>query len=426
MGPVKSLNDAIDVLQPGPIEPGNPWYVEPEVHMHSGRKLPPLARLRAQLLRSHDADRYFLSGHIGSGKSTELKRMLADPAIQQRFYVVDFEIAPTDRPSLSSHQLLFLIAATLYERAKGDKALVVFEKKEKWLGILQRMDGALYGSQGLAAKGGKFGLEFDLFFVKLRQELNVDEGRRKEFRRFAETQGSVLVELIDALADDIGTALVHAGLPSRVLVAIDDLEKVEHEEQLREIFETNLGAFLAPRVPVLATVPPSLTFGGPGTALGQRVTHLRPIQVLKKITVRDPMSAADPSGVDLLQRVLAARIDLGLFEPRVIEEAAVYSGGVIRDFFGLLRLAAILALDLYGQPSVDSVAFDDVLIEETNNLTRALYPTDKEALREIHESHALKGPSQLDYMRRSVVLEYNHDGIWWDASPMLWRWLERT
>ena len=426
MAPVKTLNEAIDVLQPGPIEPGNAWYVEPEVHMHSGRKLAPLARLRAQLLRSHETDRHFLSGHIGSGKSTELKRMLADPAIRQRFYVVDFEIAPTDRPSLSSHQLLFHIAAALYERAKNDRSLVAFDKKDKWLGILQRMDAAIYGAQGLVAKGGKFGLEFDLFFVKLRQELSVDEARRKEFRKFAETQGSVLVELIDALVDDLGTALVKAGLPSRVLVAIDDLEKVEHEEQLREIFETNLGAFLAPRVPILGTVPPSLTFGGPGTALGQRVTHLRPIQVLKKVAARNPMSVSDPSGIELLRRVLAARVDLNLFEPSVIDEAAVYSGGVIRDYFGLLRLAAIQALDLYGQSSVDAVAFDDVLIEETNNLTRTLYPADKEALREIHESHTLEGANQLDYMRRSIVLEYNHDGIWWDASPMLWRWLERT
>lgn len=156
------------------------------------------------------------------------------------------------------------------------------------------------------------------------------------------------------------------------------------------------------------------------------MTHLRPIQVLKKISTRDPMGAVDPSGVDLLRRVLAARVDLGLFEPKVIDEAAVYSGGVIRDFFRLLRLAAIQAADLYAQDSVDAVAFEDVLVEETNNLVRTLYPADKESLREIHESHALKDPGQLDYMRRSVVLEYNHDGIWWDAAPMLWRWLERT
>ncbi len=74
---------------------------------------------------------------------------------------------------------------------------------------------------------------------------------------------------------------------------------------------------------------------------------------------------------------------------------------------------------------MDPIAFEDVLVEETNNLTRTLYPADKEALREIHEGHALKNPSQLDYMRRSVVLEYNHDGIWWEAAPMLWQWLDK-
>lgn len=424
--PATSLSDAIDALQSGAIEPGSPWYVQPEVPVSHERKLPPLARLRAQLLRSSDTERFFLSGHIGSGKSTELKRMLVDPAVLQRFYVVAFDIQPTDRPSLSSHQLLFLIAAELYRRAKEDEALVAFDRKDRWQRILERMDRALYGEKGLVVRGGKLGLDFDLFFLKLRQEISVDHARRVEFQRLAETQGSILVDLVDALADDLANALAKAGLPHRVLVAIDDLEKVQKEEQLQEIFDANLGAFLAPRVPILVTVPPSITFGGPGSALGQRVTHMRPIQVLKKSDARDPMSAEDPAGMDMMRRILAARVDPGLFAPEVVNEAAVYSGGVIRDFFYLLRLAAIQAADLYGQSAVDAVAFGDVLVEETNNLARMLYPSDRQALREIHRAHALKEAAQLDYMRRSVVLEYNHDGIWWEVAPMLWEWLEKT
>ncbi|EYF01519.1 hypothetical protein [Chondromyces apiculatus] len=425
MGLAASLNEAIDVLQPEPIEPDSPWYVRPEVLAHSGRKLAPLAELRAQLLNSRDSDRYLLSGHLGSGKSTELKRLLADPEIQKRFYVVQFAVEPTALPSLTSHHLLFLIASELYRRASSTEALTAFDKKDRWLDLLQRMNTALYGPDAQVARSGKFGLEFDLFFVKLRQELNVDEARRKEFRNFAETQGSVLVDLIDALVDDLRTALGHAGLPARVLVAVDDLEKVQHEAQLREMFDTNLGAFLAPQVPLLVTVPPSITFGGSSTPLGRKVIHLRPVQVLKKEAAKDPLGAADPHGIDLLRRVLAARVEPQLFEPGVVDEAAVYSGGVLREFFYLLRTAAIQASYLYGQDTVDAVTFEDVLVEERNKLARTLYPADREALREIHATHALSNPDQLDYMRRSVVLEYNHDAIWFDVAPLLWQWLDR-
>lgn len=164
----------------------------------------------------------------------------------------------------------------------------------------------------------------------------------------------------------------------------------------------------------------------PATALGQQATHLFPIQVLTKKAARDPMSIADEGGVDVMRRALAARIDLDLFEPGVVEKAAVYSGGVIRVFFRLVRAASMYALDLYGLAKVDSATLEDVLADEMNKLTRMLYPVDREALREIHESHALKDPSQLEYVRRSLVIEYDHDGIWCAASPMLWRWLERT
>ncbi len=422
----RTLDEAISALALDPIEPGSPWYVAPTISVASGKKLPPLARLRAQLLRSEETDRFFLSGHIGSGKTTELRRLLADPEIRRRFYVVAFDVAPTDRPSLSSHELLFLVAAELYRRASTDDALTCFEKKDRWLGILKRMDAALYGPTGLHVQGGKFGVVFDLFFLKLSQDISVDDVRRKEFRRFAETQGSALVDLIDALVADLASALVHAGLPHRVLVAIDDLEKLQRQDQFHEIFETNLGALLAPRVPLLVTVPPSLTFGAPGTGLGQRVTHLRPIQVLTKTAAADPAAAADAAGIATLRSILAARLVPGLFTPQVVSDAALYSGGVIREFVRLLRLSAIQALDLYGQKKVTNVAFEDVLVEERNGLARTLYPTDKEALRAIHETHALKDPTELDYMRRSVVFEYNHEGIWWEAAPMLWEWLSKA
>ncbi len=415
-----TLDDAYQALDLAPIGPDDPVYVQPTVPVGS-HHLPPLARLRAQLLVATRQDRFFVSGHVGSGKSTELRRLLADPDILRRFYVVSFEIAPQQRPSLSSHELLFFMAAQLHARASADPNLVKFDKSKKWLGILERLETALYGKAGVHATGGKFGLTVDLFFVKLSQELAVQEGRRREFRKFAETQGSVLVELIDALADDIGTALLHAGLPHRVLLAVDDLEKLPSAEQLREIFDTNLGALLAPQPPIVLTVPPSITFGG---ALGARVNHLRPLQVLKKSDVVDPLAAEDPTGVAVMRSVFDARVAPGLVDAEVVRQAAVYSGGVLRDFFSLLRFS-ILQAQIYGQANVDLIAWRDTLTEERNRLAAGLYPSDKTALRAIRAAHSLADPAQLDYLRRSLVIEHNHEDIWWDAAPMLWGWLAK-
>lgn len=419
-----TLDEAYEALDLAPLGPDDPVYVQVTTVVGGGRHLPPLSRLRGQLLKSHEQDRFFLSGHIGSGKSTELNRLLADRSIQQRFYVVALNIEPQHRPSLSSHELLFLMAAQLHARASADESLVKFDKSKRWMGILERLDAALYGAKGIVTKGGKFGLSFDLLFARLTQELAVEQGRRTEFRTFAETQGSVLVELIDTLVEDIGTALVTAGLPHRVLLVVDDVEKLSTDKQFIEIFDTNLGALLAPKVTILLTVPPSVTFGGPGGALGKNVNHLRPIQVLKKTTALDPTSAEDPAGVAVMRSIFEARVRPGLFDPEVVREAALYSGGVVRDFFNLLRFSIIQA-QLYDQEHVDPIAWEDTLTEEKTRFVATLYPRDKEALRGIREAHALSDPGQLDYARRSVLIEHNHDGIWWEASPMLWEWLHQ-
>jgi hypothetical protein len=171
-------------------------------------------------------------------------------------------------------------------------------------------------------------------------------------------------------------------------------------------------------------LPANITFGGPTTELGANITHIRPAQVLGKVATMDPLAAADPGGTEYLRRVLAQRVRDGLFDPDVVRHAAVYSGGVLRAFFELLRNAAIRAADLYGLTTVNAVTFNDQLEDEKNNLARATYPADRTVLAEIHRSHELPDRAALILMTTSLVLEYNHAGIWWEANPLLWHVLK--
>ncbi len=99
MPTAQTLSDAIAVLTPEPLDEAHEdWYVANPTTTPSGHLVPPLGMLRASLLRARDAERLFLSGHIGAGKSTELKRLLRDPAIRRRHFVVDFKLADEEIP----------------------------------------------------------------------------------------------------------------------------------------------------------------------------------------------------------------------------------------------------------------------------------------------------------------------------------------
>lgn len=174
------------------------------------------------------------------------------------------------------------------------------------------------------------------------------------------------------------------------------------------------------------TLPATVTFGGPTTELGANITHIRPIQVLKKTTAATPLDAIDRAALPYMRAVLGKRVREGLFDDDVVESAAVYSGGVLRKFFELLRNAAIRAADLYELPTVNSITFNDQLEEEKNNLARATYPADRVMLAQIHEHHELPTREALPLMNASLVLEYNHTGIWWEANPLVWHILTQT
>ncbi|WP_437978913.1 hypothetical protein WMF11_22775 [Sorangium sp. So ce295] len=75
---------------------------------------------------------------------------------------------------------------------------------------------------------------------------------------------------------------------------------------------------------------------------------------------------------------------------------------------------------------MDEIAWEDTLTEEKTRFIATLYPKDREALRAIREAHLLADAEQLEYARRSVVIEHNHDGIWWEVAPMLWEWLDKA
>jgi hypothetical protein len=269
MPTAQTLSEAIDVLTPEPLdEAHNDWYVGNPTTTPGGHVVHPLGMLRASLLRSRDAERLFLSGHIGAGKSTELKRLLRDPAIRRRYFVVDFRLADEEIPEVTSTHLLFIIAAELYQRADAQDLLK--RGRKRWEAILKRIDERFFGQKGVSREGS-VDLKFNLLFMELRQQLKLVDSKRKEFRSFAESETTILVDLINALAEDIQLALLEQSLPERVLVVIDDIDKIRSALQIDDIFNKNLALLRAPRIPVLMTLPADITFRRPDD--GSRLEH---------------------------------------------------------------------------------------------------------------------------------------------------------
>ena len=99
--------------------------------------------------------------------------------------------------------------------------------------------------------------------------------------------------------------------------------------------------------------------------------------------------------------------------------AALYSGGVAREFFHLLREAALLGI-VESAARVDRNLVERAIREARVRLQYGLYPSDHQALVAVHKTHQLASAPQAAYLDRSIVLEYNHDELWYEVTPLLW------
>jgi hypothetical protein len=429
-----TLDDALDVLELQPLdflggEQQSPardpaFYVEPPPRDDESDGLPgpgPAERLRDQLLSQHRPAKLFLSGHVGSGKSTQINKLAADSAIRGAFSVVLVRIEAGLVPFLDAAQLLFLMAGNILDFGVREHLL---SEGGRWKGIVRDLDARLHGDKGVVAKEGAVSAEFNLLFIKIREDLKLSEQRRRQFREIGETQQSLLLDLLNALTLDIETTLTDQGKHHSLLLLIDDLDKVRGPEQQKDIFNTNLGLLHVLPFRALYTVPTGVVFGPSRAEVRRALEHLYPVRVLDKAPDGfDPEKAFIPDSDAFFRKALDQRVAPSLFEDAAVRLAAIYSGGVLREFFRLLRSAVGIArhnkLDL-----VDVRALRAAIRDERRRDTMGLYASDYQALLAIHETHDMAKDEERRYLDEARVLECYNDKTWYEVNPLLWKVLK--
>jgi hypothetical protein len=427
-----TLEQATVYLDPRPLDFSHPkpqgekeasdpaFYAPPPGTTGAGGfKLPaPIERLRKRLLSGTRGTKLFLSGHVGSGKSTELSRLVIEPDIRERFDVVALRFEEQEWAVLDSSQVLFRIAAELFDKHKERLA-----KLARWSKVLKSLNDRIFEPMGIQV--GATSVEVNAGIFKLRQDLKLSAGVRRRFRDYGETKQSVLQDLISEMVDDIENALTEEEGPNELLLVVDDLDKLRTPEQHKDIFDTNLSALLAPPLRVLYTVPTAVRFADDVRAeIRQNAEDLFPVRVLKKAPdTWKPEDAYTDERIAFFHTLVERRIAAGLVEPDAVRLAAIYSGGVLRDFFRLLREGMLLAI--YNEMQVlDGVAMTYAVEEERRHESIGLYVPDYQALIHVHQTNGLPTAGDRRYLALSRVIECFNGTVWFEANPILWHVLE--
>ena len=415
-----TLAEAWTNLEPKlPLPPGSKFYFR--------RSPTPFARLRRTLLHEHyEPPKYFLSGHRGSGKSTELNRIADDQKLSEKYVVSCFRISTMcDVNNIGYADVLWALAAKLFEsysqildnlNKKVDPDLE--NKITTWRNSVkthERVSTSNLSVDWEANIGNWFG--------KLVPRFRRDRIVRDTLKIVFERQTSDIIEIINAIGDEI--LLETDRYP---LLLVDDLDRPSRPAA-QLLFQDYLDVLTEPQVAVVYTIPVSLYYTG-RTAQDLRdarfaVPNIRLNRRGYPLGARWEPENLEPKNFKQFRDLAYLRMDSSLIDVEALDEAIRVCGGVVRHFVWILRRAVELAEDSDEKKVLRSHV--DWAVDQLSNDFRRILRTEEsyELLTAVRKSRDLRGPDLLlDLLHDQAVLEYENGSVWCDVHPAVDRILE--
>lgn len=389
-----------------------------------------------------------LTGHVGSGKSSELLRLgqeLADD-----FFVVSFDAELSLATETANHfDVLLGMGIVVYAAAEAtglnpnkklgtdfvssfSKFVRQYEERGKFTlkldKLIQQVSAFVFvagavASAPIAIAVGALAFGVNEVIKATRLELNVDDKLVRTLELPANRQE--IIGKLNAILDDVRRK---AGKP--LLIITDGLDKVSAERaQLLfadSVLLTEPAAALIYAAPIefyhrLLAKLVDARFADYRMLINPPV-HQRP---LTGDDWRDERKA-DEGGISVMQSIVAKRLTArGLAVGDVITAEALrllvrMSGGVVRELIRSFREAAISA-QLLRKSQIDERLARDVIEQQRQEMAPRLNVSHREALKKVLQQAALSGGEQRgveDELLRSLhLLSYQRGDFWFDAHP---------
>lgn len=385
-------------------------------------------RLAKQIRLSAEPTCQVLTGHKGSGKSTELRKLQAEMEQTDRsekpYFVVFCEAdEDIDRNDVDFPEVLIAILRQTATQLK--KRLGISLKPSYLKDRLERLKGLLTSEVDLKQ------LDIGVGLLKLSGQIKNSPEARLEIRKCLEPDTNNWITAANDIFSQAALELNKKNYRGLVVI-VDDLDKMVLREQpeakcsTQEHLFVNRGPQLrALNCHVIYTMPIELAYSHLVSTLESTYGGLIPVIPMTKIASRPPRSKPYIAGLDCFRKVLAARLRKAgatkkdVFKGDARERIIQISGGQPTELMTLMREALVT----HGLPiDKDAVerarregmrAYARLLREEhwpllmqvkaTGNITRSL--ENEAALRELLQS-------------RSILL-YMNDDEWYGLNPLV-------
>jgi energy-coupling factor transporter ATP-binding protein EcfA2 len=375
----------------------------------------PIEELKDRIENAESAKKYLFLGFRGCGKSTELNR-LSRALDENRFLIVSYSISDELNVSDFDFRDFFgSMALKIYDIAEKEIKLER-DIKDDFREFMMRITKV---SEEDITRYREAGISFSKFILlKLGREAKTREYIRKEL----ETKISDLIQRLNWL-----TMEVESKTSKRVVVIVDDLDKLARGQQAEDFFYKNYGLLIQPNCFVIYTFPIPLTFN----PYYQNVRHAFDGDIiLPQLPVRSrDRKRINEENFNFYKGIVDKRMDLGLIEEEALKEA-ILSTGKTSEFISVMEDATIKAYR-NGNEKITKEEVRKVLEKLMRAYDQTLTEVHKARLLEIYAKKEARDRDISDSISRDllfslIAVQYeDEEGRWCDVNPILMPLLEK-
>jgi hypothetical protein len=353
-------------------------------------------------------------GHIGSGKTTELRRYAGKLNQSKRFYVVEVDVlAKLDRNNLHYTEALMAMAEALLERMAADGYTLddaVLAPVRNWFTATVKTESKTRElsselKTGVEAGGGIPGLV--KLFAGFTSAFKTGASQKSEWRQEIRNHFTALASAFNNLIRAAEGELKKAGRAERIVLLLDGTDKMRGEDT-QQFFVQDAEQLLAIQTLAIYTAPLDLKYDG---LLGGK---LDADMVLPMIKLQERDDSRCEAGWTALTGLLLQRADRSLFASDAdIARLVEFCGGHPRELLRLLKLCCE-----YADTVIDSAVVQKAIEKLASDYRYFLKPVDYTLLKTIDSNPAHGGNDERaqELLHRLALLQYN-DGKWRRSHP---------
>jgi DNA polymerase III delta prime subunit len=369
----------------------------------------PLEPMKTYLRATKQHIKALFSGHRGSGKSTELRRLAKD--VGHEFFVV--QVSATDSLNIADLNYVDVVlacAAALF-RETTDKARQVKIPSALWRGVLDLLTNEITAETTIKVPTSRsLGAKVNAFVFSIEGKYGKETETRQSLRKRLFPYINDLIQQANGVCQAIEEVTRRPPL-----IIFEDLDKPD-SATARDLFFEHATTLNSLACRIIYTFPIALCYSD---EFAGRIRDYSWHFLLPNVSLYNEKNTPNVEGRATLKTVVTKRISESTFSRGALDGIIELSGGLMRDLIRLVSEAALIALT-EGSSVITSDIVQRVAAESANAYRRSLLPEHYDVLRDAHETKQIT-PSETvrEVLANLSLLEYRNTIAWCDVHPIV-------